>query len=246
MALESETLYAMVYMDAELNHSSGYFVDDETSLESAQVAKINAILERCDVRPSMRVLDVGCGWGATARVAAGRYGAAVTGITLSGEQHRYAVRRQEKDPTDPLIDYRVQRWEEFSEPVDRIVSVNSFENFENKQDFFAHCRGLLSAGGIMVLLAVTADRPIFRVWSKNQMCRSAVEAGFDVRVSESLASHYARTLDLFVDNLKSRRSLGEAVVGEARLNRHIAYYSRCASLLRSGTNDMFEFTFVAR
>ncbi|MFI5754005.1 class I SAM-dependent methyltransferase [Streptomyces sp. NPDC051569] len=233
-------------MDAELNHSSGYFLDGETSLDRAQRAKVDAILARCDLRPSMRVLDAGSGWGATARVAADRYGADVTGITLSGEQHRYACERQEASPTDPPIDFRIQRWEDFSEPVDRIICINAFENFENKRDFFSHCRSILPDGGIMVILTVTADRPMFRVISKEEIIERGRDAGFDVQVSDSLASHYIRTLECFVDNLEKRRKEAEAEVGKDRLDKMVAYYVKSAGFLRSGLNDMFEFTFVAR
>jgi cyclopropane-fatty-acyl-phospholipid synthase len=243
---EHETAYAEVYLDPELNHSSAYFLPGETSLARAQRAKIDAILTRCDVRPGMRLLDVGCGWGAAARVAAAGYGAEVVGLTISAEQYRYAVSRQRQAPgPGPVIDYRLHGWEHFGEPVDRIISINSFENFANKRDFLPHCRKLLTAGGMMTVLAVTADRPMFRVVSKREIIAGGEDAGFGVRVSGSLAPHYVRTLEHFVGNLRGRREQAEAVVGSARVDRHISYYSRCADFLRSGLNDMFEFTFLA-
>lgn len=55
------TEYAKLYMDTQLNHSSGYFTDADMSLDSAQRAKTDAVLRSCRIRPSMRLLDIGCG-----------------------------------------------------------------------------------------------------------------------------------------------------------------------------------------
>ncbi|WP_327341273.1 class I SAM-dependent methyltransferase [Streptomyces europaeiscabiei] len=240
------TEYAKLYMDAQLNHSSGYFTDAEMSLDRAQGAKTEAVLRSCRIRQSMRVLDVGCGWGSAARAAADAYGAEVTGITLSSEQHAYAVAREEERPAGRRVDFRLQRWEDFDEPVDRILCVNAFETFENKDSFLSHCRALLPSDGVLVMLAVTADRPIFRVAPKGRVVALGEDAGFDVAVSDSLAAHYARTLELFVENLRRNREEAVAVAGEAEVDKQVAHYAQCAQFLRRGMNDMFEFVFTAR
>lgn len=240
------TEYAKLYMDTQLNHSSGYFTDADMSLDSAQRAKTDAVLRSCRIRPSMRLLDIGCGWGSTARAAADAYRAEVTGITLSGEQHAYAVARETGRPAGRRVDFRLQRWEEFGEPVDRIICVNAFETFENKDSFLPHCRALLPPGGVMVMLAVTAERPIFRVTPKGRVVTLGESAGFDVAVSDSLGAHYARTLELFVENLRRNRAEAVALAGEVEVDKQVAHYAQCAEFLRRGMNDMFEFVFTAR
>lgn len=242
----SNTAYASCYMDAELNHSSGYFDADDVSLDSAQQAKVKAILDRCQLQPGMKLLDVGCGWGAAARVAASEHGAKVTGITLDGGQLDYALNRERSKPTASRIDFRLQRWEEFDEPADRIICINAFENFTDRRSFLPHFRSLLPPDGVVVVLTVTADRPMFRVVSKQEIIESAERAGFDVRVSESLAHHYVRTLECFVERLSERREEAISLVGADRVDRDIAFYSECAGFLRRGLNDMFEFTFTVR
>ena len=242
---EHETSYAQIYLDPELNHSSGYFLDGETSLAAAQQAKVDAILSGSRLSPGMRVLDAGCGWGATARAAARQYGVHVTGITLSGEQYDYACAREKDDPSEPGIEYRIQSWETFTEPVDRIICVNAFENFDDKEGFLHRSRELLPPGGVTKILTVTADRPMFRVMSKGEIERIGRSAGYTVQTSDSLTVHYARTLDHFAANLIQRREAAEAVVGADRLTGTIAYYRRCAQFLRSGLNNMYEFTLVA-
>jgi len=235
----ANTAYARLYLDAGLNHSSGYFETPDTSLEHAQAAKIRRILRHCRLRPGTRLLDVGCGWGSTALAASEQFGADVVGITIDREEHAYAQSMHSP------VDFRMQGWEDFAEPVDRIVSVNAFENFANKRGFLRHCRSLLPADGIVVMLTVTADRPMFRVLPKSEVVELGRSAGFTVEISESLAHHYVRTLEHFVANLEARRPEAVAIRGEDSLDRHIAYYNKCAGFLRSGLNDMFEFIFTA-
>jgi cyclopropane-fatty-acyl-phospholipid synthase len=246
MYSHSNTTYAEYFMDAELNHSSGYFDDDNVSLDMAQRAKIKAILDRSRLQPGMKLLDVGCGWGAAARVAAAEYRVNVTGITLDKGHLKGALERELSKPAESRIDFRLQGWEDFDEPVDRIICINSFENFANKHSFLPHCRSLLPPGGVVVMLTVTADRPIFRVISKQEIIDNGDRAGFEVRVSDSLASHYVRTLEYFITRLRSRREEAESLMGAGRVDADIAYYSECAEFLRRGLNDMFEFTFTAR
>jgi cyclopropane-fatty-acyl-phospholipid synthase len=179
-------------------------------------------------------------------VAASEYGARVVGITIEPEQLAFAQVHQEAAPDQPRIDFRLQRWEEFAEPVDRIICINAFENFTDKASFFPHCRSLLPTGGIMVVLTVTADRNIFRVISKKAFVESAERAGFDVTVSSSMAQHYVSTLEYFIGNIEAKRDEAVAIRGEEWVAKDLKFYADCADFLRRGLNDMFEFTLVAR
>src|SRR5579872_6372311 len=137
------TAYAMLYMDSGLNHSAAYFAHSAMSLEDAQKAKIAAILHRCELRPGLRLLDIGCGWGSTAIAAASEYGANVIGITLDPEHYHYSVARKLRLGGKGTVSFRLQDWENCTDRVDRITCINSFENFSRKEGFFTHCRRLL-------------------------------------------------------------------------------------------------------
>lgn len=241
-----KTEYARLYMDSQLNHSSGYFGEDDASLDGAQLSKNLEVLRKCRIRPSDRVLDIGCGWGAAARLAAEEYRGRVIGLTLSPEQHAHACRSQDGVPEDRRIDFRLQSWEDFTEPVDRIICVNAFETFKDKESFLPHCRRLLPDDGVMVMLTVTADRPMFRVISRDRIVERGERAGFDVEVSDSLAPDYARTLDHFVANLERNREAAVAIAGVTEYEKQVTHYRECAGFLRNGLNDMFEFTFTSR
>lgn len=235
------TQYYQLFLDAGLNHSSGYFTHDDVSLERAQLTKIDAILDRCHLRDHMLLLDVGCGWGATVLRAVERHGTRAIGLTVQPEQHAYAADSIERAELRSKAAVRLQRWEDFDERVDRIVCINSFENFSNKRQFFAHCRKLLPPEGILVVLTVTAERPVFRTLSHDEIIRLARGAGFAVEASASLAPHYVRTLDCFVDRLQRRREEAIALTSSELFESTVRYYTRCSAYLRNGANDMFEF-----
>jgi len=84
------------WLDRTMSYSSALFADpisEQESLEAAQHRKVSALLDRLDLRPGSSLLEIGCGWGGLAEIAAAGYGADVTGITLSVEQKAYADAR---------------------------------------------------------------------------------------------------------------------------------------------------------
>ena len=110
-----------LFLDPSMTYSCAYFARANMTLAEAQVAKNDLALSKCDLRPGMRLLDVGCGWGATARRAAEKYGVQATGLTLSRNQYQYANEQQLlSPPSRGEVDFRLMGWEEFDEPIDRV------------------------------------------------------------------------------------------------------------------------------
>lgn len=238
------TAFAKVFLDPELNHGTGYFLTPQMQLAEAQNQKIKSVLETCELQPGMVLLDIGCGWGAALRHAATRYGVRPIGLTIEREQFDYAGALARS--SGGALEVRLQRWEDCEVKVDRIICLNAFENFQNKDAFFTHCRGLLPAGGILVLLTVTATRSIFRVISRERIVKLATAAGFHVSVSPSHASDYIRTLECFVANLRENRKEAEAAAGSPhRYAQSLRFYTETARYLRLGLNDTYAFTMKA-
>jgi cyclopropane-fatty-acyl-phospholipid synthase len=116
-------LYELM-LDSELNYSCGYWRNADT-LEEAQKAKLDLICRKLYLKPGMKVLDVGCGWGSFARFAARHYGVEVVGINISTEQVNYARKHADDLPIEiRLEDYRKISGEKF----DRIISIGMFEH----------------------------------------------------------------------------------------------------------------------
>jgi cyclopropane-fatty-acyl-phospholipid synthase len=86
----SDEFFAL-FLDSTRTYSCAYFDDPDATLEEAQRAKIDLSLGKLQLGPGMKLLDIGCGWGATALRAAEHFQANVIGLTLSENQRRYAT-----------------------------------------------------------------------------------------------------------------------------------------------------------
>jgi cyclopropane-fatty-acyl-phospholipid synthase len=131
------------------------------TLSEAQIAKLELSLRKCDLRPGQTLLEVGCGWGACAFHAAATRQVNVIGLTLSKSQLDYCEQKISGLPPGPgNVEFRHMGWEQFEEPVDRIISIAAFEHFgfERQAQFFKHCRRLLPPDGrLMVHTIVNYD-----------------------------------------------------------------------------------------
>jgi cyclopropane-fatty-acyl-phospholipid synthase len=129
-----------LFLDPTQTYSCAYFESDDMALEQAQIAKIDLALGKLGLQPGMTLLDIGCGWGATLRRAVQKYDVNVVGLTLSKNQ-AIAVDKLFR-AMDSTLSRRVYfaGWEQFHEPVDRIVSIGAFEHFGHKRydNFFHH------------------------------------------------------------------------------------------------------------
>jgi cyclopropane-fatty-acyl-phospholipid synthase len=247
-----------------MTYSCAFFEREDMTLEEAQLAKIDLALGKCQLQPGMKLLDVGCGWGATLRRAAEHYGVHATGLTLSRNQYEYASHMLANSSLAPgSTEVRLQGWEEFDEPVDRIVSIGAFEHFrqERYDDFFAKCRRLLPSGGRMLLHTILIRglrklhehilfckfiaREIFpggHLCEEHTVIEHAERAGFLVERIQSLQPHYARTLDLWAANLRARREAAIALTSREVYDRYMHYLTGCADAFRSGHTDVMQFT----
>ncbi|MEU8894863.1 class I SAM-dependent methyltransferase [Nocardia sp. NPDC048505] len=143
-----------LFLDPTRTHSCAYWTQPDHTLEQAQLAKIDLALEKCDLRPGMTLLDIGCGWGSTMLRALDTYDIDVIGLTVSPRQYEY-VRAQlaRRAPGRRRAEVRLQGWEDFTGRADRIVSIGAFEYFraERHEAFFEFAHATLPAGGTMLL-----------------------------------------------------------------------------------------------
>lgn len=265
----SDEFFAL-FLDPTRTYSCAFFKDPHSTLEEAQRAKIDLSLGKCDLRPAMKLLDIGCGWGATALRAAEHYGAKVIGLTLSENQYRYAKKLASQSAFSGNIEFRLQGWEQFEEPVDRIISIGAFEHFRNSRHeaFFEKCRQILAAGGSMMLhTIVTPSLADLReagievchedirfarfirdeIFPGGQLCAPerikaiANQNGFDVYHVQALRLHYARTLDCWAENLDKAKEQAVAIASQTVYDRYRKYLTGCAEQFRKGSIDVMQF-----
>jgi len=135
-------------LDKRMNYSCGYW-KDAVDLDRAQEDKLELICRKLYLRPGMRILDIGCGWGAFGKYAAEKYKVEVVGITVSKEQVELGKILCEGLPVEfRLVDYR-----ELNEKFDRIVSVGMVEHvgYKNYRSYFEVASRCLNDDGLFLL-----------------------------------------------------------------------------------------------
>lgn len=141
-------------LDPHMQYSCAYWREAET-LEQAQNAKLKMICEKLQLKPGMRLLDIGCGWGGLAAYAAQHYDVSVDGVTISQEQQKMAQQRGEGlDVTILLQDYR-----DLDRTYDRIVSVGMFEHVgpKNYDTYFSVVDRCLKKEGLFLLHTIGSN-----------------------------------------------------------------------------------------
>jgi len=268
----SDDFYRL-FLDPSHTYSCAYFERDDMTLEEAQLAKVDLSLGKLGLEPGMTMLDVGCGWGATMRRAIEKFDVNVIGLTLSKNQAAHVQKSFDELDTTRSRRVLLDGWEQFHEPVDRIVSIGAFEHFgfERYDDFFKMAWDALPAGGTMMLHTIVvptdqelADRGIkmtmtrarFALFMMNEIFPGgrlptvaivedhATRAGFEVTRVQPLRLHYARTLDFWAEALENRKEDAVAIQSDEIYDRYMKYLTGCAELFREGACDVAQFTLV--
>ncbi len=135
-------------LDKRMNYSCAYWKDAE-NLDEAQENKLELICKKLYLKPGMRILDIGCGWGAFGKYAAEKYSAEVVGITVSKEQVFLGNQLCSGLP----VEFRLQDYRDVNEKFDRIVSVGMTEHvgYKNYRKYFEIARKNLNDGGLFLL-----------------------------------------------------------------------------------------------
>jgi len=152
-----------LWLDPSMTYSCAYFERPDMTLEEAQRAKRDLALGKLGLKPGMTLLDIGCGWGSTMRHAVEKYDVDVIGLTLSENQLAHDKQKFAEMDSPRRKEVRLQGWEHFDEPIDRIVSLGAFEHFadgagdagyERYATFFKKYYNLLPDDGVMLLHSI--------------------------------------------------------------------------------------------
>jgi cyclopropane-fatty-acyl-phospholipid synthase len=260
-----------LFLDPTQTYSCAYFERDDMTLEEAQIAKIDLALGKLGLEPGMTLLDVGCGWGATMRRAIEKHDVNVIGLTLSKNQAAHVQNMFDGMDTPRRRQVLLKGWEEFTESVDRIVSIGAFEHFGHDRygDFFGLAKKLLPADSVMLLhtitgltleqlqeqglplsiemlrftkFIVTEIFPGGQLPSIEMVENHSAAAGFTLTRRQSLRQHYAKTLDLWAAALQEREAEAIELQSQEVYERYMKYLTGCAKLFRKGYIDVNQFT----
>ncbi|HEU0191206.1 MAG TPA: cyclopropane mycolic acid synthase family methyltransferase [Mycobacterium sp.] len=266
----SDEFFAL-FLDPSRTYSCAYFERDDMTLQQAQLAKIDLALGKLDLRPGMTLLDIGCGWGATLKRAVEKYDVNVVGLTLSRNQAAHVQKLFDRMDSPRARKVLLAGWEEFHEPVDRIVSIGAFEHFghDRYDAFFETAHDALPVDGVMLLHTITGltgkqmvERgmplsfelarflkfiiteifPGGRLPSIEMVEDRSWHAGLTLTRRQSLQPHYAKTLDRWATALEANRDKAIEIQSEEVYDRYMKYLTGCANGFRIGYIDVNQFT----
>ena len=246
-----------LFLDEDRQYSCAYFRDPDMTLDQAQVAKKHHIAGKLRIEPGMKVLDIGCGWGGMGLTLAQDYGADVTGVTLSKEQHAVANQRAEQAGLSDRCRFELMDYRKVDGEFDRIVSVGMFEHVgvPHYDEYFRTVRQLLADDGIALIHTIGRSDPpgTTSPW----ITKYIFPGGYCPAMSEAMKAienqylfttdveiwrlHYAVTLrhwhDRFMANIDKARDLYDDRF--CRMWRY--YFLACEMTFRHNYQVVFQF-----
>lgn len=258
-----------LWLDPSMNYSSAWFdgnlAQDTTS---AQQAKMRRALNQVALQPGMRLLEVGCGWGALAECATREFGARVTGVTLSTEQLDYARARLAQPAPGTQADLRLQDYRDIADaPFDAIVSIEMFEAVGHAYwpSYFKLLHDKLAPGGRACVQSITIRDELFARYlggtdfiqqyifpggmlpSREQFRQQAAQAGLSVVDELAFGSDYAETLRRWRAQFLRQETLVLKQGFDRRFLRIWDFYlAYCEAAFATGQTDVVQFTLQHR
>ena len=252
------------WLDKSMTYSSAAFEQGD-SLEQAQARKLKLLLDRLQLKPGQRLLEIGCGWGSLAEIAARDYGVRVVGLTLSSEQQAYAEQRMKKAKLVEKVEIRLADYRELDERFDAVASVEMVEAVgeEYWDDYVAAISRSLSPGGRAALQLISIDPALFHGYAASpdfiqtyifpggmlvhEPRFAAIAGGHDLSRQDRIGygQHYAETLKIWRQRYDAAVKRGRlAGFGEEfhRLWRYYLMY--CEGGFRGGGIDVAQVTMV--
>jgi cyclopropane-fatty-acyl-phospholipid synthase len=252
------------FLDSRLNYSCAYFTDPECSLEQAQLAKLDYVCRKLDVRPGERFLDVGCGWGALVAYAAASYGASATGCTLSASQAEYAAKHLSDAGLAGRAHVVEKDYRDIEGRFPKIASVGMFEHVGRRRlrRYFECLFRLLEPSGLLLNHGILRPQSVRdsvessflrrHVFPGGELVhlgdaiRVAEQAGFEVLDVENLRPHYALTCRSWVSRLLQNEKRCLRVVGTEIYRTWLLYLAASALSFEEGQTDVYQVLMAKR
>ncbi|MGE0742607.1 MAG: class I SAM-dependent methyltransferase [Hyphomonadaceae bacterium] len=248
------------WLDRTMTYSSARF-DQTADLEQAQIAKYRALARHLDLKPDDHVLEIGCGWGGFAEIAAKEFGARVTGVTISDEQLAYARARMERAGLTDRVEIRRQDYRDIEGQFDKVASIEMFEAVGEKYwpAYFAKIADVLKPGGRAALQIITIKDELFERYRKRadfiqryvfpggmlasvaRLRQEAAQAGLVWRKAEGFGQSYAQTLAEWARRFQARWGDIRAMGFDERFKQlWLFYLSYCEAGFRTGRTDVVQ------
>jgi cyclopropane-fatty-acyl-phospholipid synthase len=248
-----------LWLDRELVYTCAYYRSRHDGLEEAQLAKLDHVCRKLDLRPGERVLEAGCGWGALALHMARRRGVSVVACNISRDQIAHARRRARAEGLEDRVSFVEEDWRSLDGEFDAFVAVGMLEHVgrENYEELgraidrtlVPEGRGLLHFIGRNVECETAAwlEQRIFPgayMPTLRESLRVLEPRGFSVLDVENLRLHYALTLEAWLERFDRSRDRVEQRFGQAFVRAWRLYLASSLASFRAGSCQLFQVLFA--
>lgn len=258
-----------LWLDETMSYSSAIFAGNlEQTMEAAQIAKVRRAVGLSGVQPGERLLEIGCGWGTLAEVAARDFGAQVTGVTLSKEQLAWGQRKLTEQGLTDRAKLRFQDYRDITDgPYDGIVSIEMFEAVgrEYWDTYFRAVARNLKTGGRACIQTITIADELFDRYVKSTdfiqqyifpggmlpspsaFRAEAAKAGLEVVDEYAFGRDYAETLKRWREDFLREELRVKPLGFDDRFMRIWEFYlAYCEAAFEAGNTDVVQYTLRKR
>jgi cyclopropane-fatty-acyl-phospholipid synthase len=253
------------WLDPTMTYSSALFDQGSNDLSAAQLRKYQSLVQQIDLKPTHRVLEIGCGWGGFAEYAAKTVGANVVGLTISREQFDYAKRRMFEAGLAEKVEIKLQDYRDERGCYDRIASIEMLEAVGEQfwPDYFRQLRDRLTPGGLAGIQTITIQDRLFQHYRREMdfirryvfpggmlptpSTLKELGQGFGLPLAnEKVFGHdYARTLATWRERFRAAWPTLTPFGFDERFRRLWEYYlSYCEAGFLSGNIDVRQMVFA--
>lgn len=252
-----------LFLDDAMVYTCAYFSDWTHNLDQAQFDKLEMTCRKLRMKPGERFLDIGCGWGALICHAAKHHGVRAHGVTLSTEQHDYAMERIAREDLQNLVTVELKDYRDVTESFDKISSIGMYEHIGVAAipEYMSKVRSLLAPGGLFLNHGITrrskrkskrfASRPEQRALVRyifpggelddiGHTLQELERAGFEVHDVEGWREHYALTTRMWCERLTANREQAIAIVGEQTYRIWVVYLAGCSLAFTRGSARIYQ------
>lgn len=253
-------LFSAMLDKETMTYTCGYWKNANT-LEEAQIAKIDLLCRKLQLRPGMRVLDIGCGWGNFAKYAAATYGVSVVGITISKEQASLARERCRGLDVEILV----QDYQTFSGQFDRVVSIEMIEAVgrRNIGAYFSMVERCLKEEGLFGLQVISEETLTLRsqtpldqyiVWLRKRIFPNGyipnlkhvtdpARQGLVLEDLHNFSLDYSRTLRAWLERFEESWPTLQKAYGEPFRRMWQYYLCGCEALFRARMVQLYQIVY---
>ena len=248
-----------LWLDEEMQYTCSYFASASMSLEQAQVAKMDHVCRKLQLKPGQTVVEAGCGWGALARHMAKHYGVAVRAYNISHQQVAFAKARAQAEGYAHLVEYVEDDYRNIRGEFDAFVSVGMLEHVgvENYRTLGAVARRALKENGRGLIHSIGRNHPgKMNAWIEkrifpgahppalSEMMEIFEPNGLSVIDVENLRMHYAKTLAHWLERFEANVDAVAKMTDPAFVRAWRLYLAGSMASFTAGDLQLYQVAFV--